>query len=183
MVKKTHFVYIWLFLFFLSTLPRVCAEPMKNSEADYKAALKVSKEEAETLRTELVDYAKKFLGCPYRSGGIGPKSFDCSGLVYTTSKESIGIQLPRTARAIYKRMEPIEKEELESGDLVFFKTTSSGNISHVGIYVGDGKFIHSASDGTKTGVIISSMDEKFWKKTYCSSGRYLASTKNSETTK
>ena len=177
MITKNHFLYFWLFLFFLSTLPRVCAEQSDNSKA-----MSVSAEEAQKMRSELVEYSKTFLGSPYRSGGMGPNSFDCSGFVFTMSRDAIGIQLPRTSRSIYNSTTPIEKENLEPGDLVFFKTTGSGKISHVGIFIGDNKFIHAASDGPKTGVIITSMDENFWKKTYFASGRYLASARTPEQT-
>ena len=171
MARKYQFVYVWLFLFFLSTLPSVCAEP------ESPVAHPVSAEEAGKMRADFVEYAQCFLGRPYRSGGTGPDSFDCSGFVYAMSRESIGIQLPRTSRAIFNRMTVIEKEELEPGDLVFFKTTSTGSISHVGIFIGDGNFIHAASDGPNTGVIITSLSERFWKNTYFASGRYIASAK------
>ena len=174
MTRKHQFVYVWLFLFFLSTLPSVCAEFSENSES---GAMFVSIEEAQKLRQDLVDYSMCFLGSPYRSGGMGPNSFDCSGFVCTMSRDSIGVPLPRTSRAIFNKMTVIEKENLEPGDLVFFKTTSTGSISHVGIFIGDGKFIHAASDGPKTGVIITSLNERFWKNTYFASGRYLASGK------
>ncbi|MBR0032219.1 MAG: C40 family peptidase [Treponema sp.] len=174
MIKKHQFVYLWLFLFFLSTLPSVCAESASSEES---GAMFVSAEEARKLREDLVDYSKCFLGCPYRSGGMGPNSFDCSGFVCTMSRDSIGVPLPRTSRAIFNKMTVIEKENLEPGDLVFFKTTSTGSISHVGIFIGENKFIHAASDGPETGVIITSLNERFWKNTYFASGRYLASAK------
>ena len=130
------------------------------------------------LGFRIVQEAKKHLGLPYVYGGTSlVDGCDCSGFVCTMSRDSIGVPLPRTSRAIFNKMTVIEKENLEPGDLVFFKTTSTGSISHVGIFIGENKFIHAASDGPETGVIITSLNERFWKNTYFASGRYLASAK------
>jgi len=95
---------------------------------------------------------------------------DCSGLVYVSFKEGFGITIPRTSEGIYSWTERIETKELQPGDLVFFVTTGS-SISHVGIYTGDGRFIHAASEGPQTGVIYSRLDESYWNRTYRGAGR------------
>ena len=155
-----------IILFFLCILvPQLCAQSMTN----------VSPEEARALRTQFVDYSKLFIGRAYLSGAIGPDSFDCSGLVFTCSRDSIGVQLPRKTSAMYSFCEPIADSAREAGDLVFFKTTSSGTVSHVGIYIGNEQFIHAASDGPNTGVIISSLRESYWKAHYTGTGRFLPS--------
>ena len=136
---------------------------------------KMSPAESFEARTKMVEYSKQFIGTPYLYGGTDRKGIDCSGFIYTVSRESIGVQLPRTTAALYAEVTVIEDSEREIGDLVFFKTVG-GKISHVGLYLGNNQFIHSASDGPNTGVIISSLKESYWSKTYYSSGRFLPPT-------
>lgn len=153
-------------LFFSMACLSVCAENKKS----------VAK--AKENREAVVELAKNLVGKPYKYGAIGPSSFDCSGFVYYTFRTSIQKQLPRTATAIFDYTTEIKKDELEPGDLVFFKTTSSGKISHVGIYIGDGKFISAISDGSETGVLVRSLSDRYWKAAYCASGRVLPQTKD-----
>lgn len=166
--RKVVFYTLAFFLFVL-IVPQLCAQ---ND-------ISMSPSESAIARKKLVDYSKQFVGKPYVSGGIGPNSFDCSGLIFTVSRESIGVQLPRTTKAIYNFCEDIKDNEREAGDLVFFKTTSSGEISHVGLYIGSNQFIHAVSDGPNTGVIVSSLKESYWKSHYICTRRYLPSS-NSE---
>ena len=139
----------------------------------------IAKEKAN--REKLVAYTKKFVGCPYVRGAIGPNAFDCSGLIFTCSRESIGHQLPRTVAAIYKVCTIVPDEKLEPGDLVFFKTTDGVVISHVGLYIGNKQFISAVSDGPNTGVIVSSLRENYWKNHYACGGKFLKDTKTYET--
>lgn len=131
-------------------------------------------------REKVVELAKSLEGKPYKYAAIGPSSFDCSGLVYYVFRTSIKIQLPRTSSAIFDYCTQIKKSELQPGDLVFFKTTSSGKISHVGIYIGGDRFISAISDGNQTGVLIRSLNDKYWKGKYCASGRILKEEKKQE---
>ena len=105
--------------------------------------------------------AQQFKGLPYVWGGTSPKrGFDCSGLVqYVYAKW--GIYLPRCASEQVSKGVAVPKSELQAGDLVFFKNTYKRGLSHVGIYVGDGWFIHAASE--RTGVILSRLDEGYHK--------------------
>lgn len=112
---------------------------------------------------KIVDFAKKYLGTPYKYGSNGPSSFDCSG--YTTYVfKHVGIKLPRTSSSQGKTGEKIKRSNLAIGDLVFFDTSgaNNGNISHVGIYLGDGEFIHASSGSKAKKVIISSLDEGYY---------------------
>lgn len=172
-------VWFWLGAFILFT-PRLCAQTMAANA-----------ENAAANRQTFVDYGKKYIGRPYVNGATGPNSFDCSGLIYTVARESIGYQLPRTVKSIYSFCKIIDESEREPGDLVFFRTTASGEPSHVGIYIGNGHFLNAASDGPNTGVILSSLKENYWKGKYYKTGRFLppskilaenntASSKNSE---
>jgi len=127
---------------------------------------------AAEARLKLLAAAESYLGTPYRYAGINRKGLDCSGLVYLSFMEGLNIKVPRTADGIYAWAEKIATSELAPGDLVFFVTTGSA-VSHVGIYAGKNRFIHSASEGPRTGVIYSRLDESYWKRTYKGAGRAL----------
>ena len=119
----------------------------------------------------VVTTAKRMLGVKYRYGGTSPnRGFDCSGLVQY-SHRSAGINIPRTTSQQYRAAKRISRRYLKAGDLVFFKTTPSRGISHVGIYLGNNKFIHAPSSGKR--VKISSMNDKYWRKRFRSAGRIL----------
>lgn len=91
----------------------------------------------------VVNRALQNIGVPYRFGGNNPKSgFDCSGLVTHVYREALGIALPRTSRQLASVGSPVAATDLRPGDLVFFNTRGAAN-SHVGIYLGDGRFIHA----------------------------------------
>ncbi len=99
------------------------------------------------FRDDLVNTAQTYIGLPYQWGAStinGPN--DCSGLVMAVYQLN-GLNVPRTSKEQYQYGIPIEKQELKKGDLVFFSTSSPGRVSHVGIYIGDDKFIHAPSTG------------------------------------
>lgn len=108
----------------------------------------------------LVAYAASMQGKPYLAGGESPlRGFDCSGLVHHVFSQ-FNFDLPRNSTAMAEVLEPIPVAGLQAADLVFFET-SGPRFSHVGIYLGDGRFVHAPSP--KTGrVIISSMDNQYW---------------------
>lgn len=169
MTTRKAVFFTFSFFLFVLIVPQLCAQN----------EVSMSPSEAAVNRQKLVEYSKQFIGKPYVSGGIGPNSFDCSGLIFTVSREAIGVQLPRTTRALFNFCKDVDDKEREAGDLVFFKTTSSGEVSHVGLYIGSNQFIHAASDGPNTGVIISSLKESYWKSHYYCTRRYLPAS-NSE---
>lgn len=144
-------------------------------------AREYSVEEAKEIRSAVVAKVKTYIGCPYKTGATGPDSFDCSGLILSVFSEEAGIQLPRSTKAMYAAVKIVPLEEMEEGDLVFFKTTGDGSISHVGIYIGRNQFIHAASDGSNTGVIVSSLSEKYYKNCYAAVGKPLTSAKKKVT--
>ena len=95
---------------------------------------------------KIVAKAKQYLGVPYKWGGSDPSGFDCSGFVYYVLR-SQGINVSRTQTAMYAEGTPVSKSNLQPGDVVFFQNTYKAGLSHVGIYVGGGQFIHAPSSG------------------------------------
>lgn len=111
--------------------------------------------------SELALQAMSMIGIRYQYGGNVPESgLDCSGLVRYVFKQVMGAELPRTSEEISRVGQKIEPNELQPGDLVFYNTLRRG-FSHVGIYLGDNRFIHAPSAGGK--VRIESMDISYWK--------------------
>ena len=111
--------------------------------------------------SELAMHAFGLLGIRYRMGGNTPENgLDCSGLVRYVFKQAWGTELPRTADELSRVGETVQAHELQPGDLVFYNTLRKG-FSHVGIYLGDNKFIHSPSAGGQ--VRIESMDISYWR--------------------
>lgn len=114
------------------------------------------------------------LGKPYRWGGNSPRTgFDCSGLVYYAYKDLVNIRIPRTANEMYhlRDARPVNRSELESGDLVFFRTQGRGTADHVGVYVGNGKFIQSPRTGKD--IQITSLSEDYWVRHYVGARRVV----------
>jgi hypothetical protein len=123
------------------------------------------------VRSELVKTAKTFIGVPYRWGGSSVnKGFDCSGLTMAVYKLN-GLNLPRTSRQQYRTGVEIAQQDLSKGDLVFFDTSGGGAVSHVGIYVGAGKFVHAPRKG-KT-VRVSSLSSRYYRKRFLGARSYL----------
>lgn len=116
------------------------------SPEEYSVAKREAKGEA-YLREELVRTAKSFIGIPYLWGGTSTETgFDCSGLTMTVYQLN-GLDLPRTSREQFGTGNSVNQAALEKGDLVFFATKGGRKISHVGIYAGDGLFIHAPRSG------------------------------------
>lgn len=120
-------------------------------------------------RKSVVKEAHKWLGTPYAYGGKERKGTDCSGMVMRVFQDAAGIKLPRSSREQCDFCKKIKRKELAPADLVFFVSKAGGSrISHVGVYIGNGEFIHSS---TSKGVIISSLDEKYYQRHYHAAGR------------
>jgi len=113
-------------------------------------------EEEKDLAAQIIDFAKTFLGTPYRSAGSSPKGFDCSGFTYYVYKQ-FGIELPRVAQDQYYFGKTVSANEAKAGDLVAF--AYKGYIHHVGIYMGNGEFIHSSST---EGIVITKTSDAYW---------------------
>ena len=114
--------------------------------------------------SELVVNAMGFLGVPYRRGGNNAETgFDCSGFVRAMYEQTVGLVLPRRADQQAAATQTIDKQELQPGDLVFFNTMRHA-FSHVGIYVGDGKFIHSPRTGSQ--IRVEDMRDSYWQRRF-----------------
>lgn len=113
------------------------------------------------------------VGTPYRWGGNTPESgFDCSGLIGFVYRDAAGILLPRTTQQLGElRLPQVKRQALQPGDLVFFATSGWGRISHAGIYVGEGRFVHAPSTGGT--VRLDSLSNRYWSKAYVGAKRVI----------
>ncbi|MCI5608619.1 MAG: NlpC/P60 family protein [Treponema sp.] len=171
---------------------------VKTEEKDKIPELKepiqpVTVEEAEQKFDETIGSREKFIACgmdykgtQYVWGGKTPvPGFDCSGLVTFTAKKSLNLDLKGNAQDIYNQTKPVSLSDALPGDLIFFKGDTDTRITHVGIYLGKnpGKndfgnqnlFLNAASGGPRTGVIVSGLNENYWKKTFYGCTRILDS--------
>lgn len=141
---------------------------MSQTRADplgaYLASRDIIKASSESESTALAATALNMLGIKYSFGGGAPSTgFDCSGLVVYAAEKSLGLKLPRQSASIAQQGTSVKRSELQQGDLVFFNTRGHRN-SHVGIYLGDQKFVHAPRSGSV--VRIESMDIAYWRKRY-----------------
>lgn len=135
------------------------------------------RQSVEDKASDLVVNAMGFLGVPYRRGGNTVETgFDCSGFVKAMYEQTIGLILPRRAEQQAAATQKIEKTELQPGDLVFFNTMKRA-FSHVGIYIGEGKFIHSPKPGAE--VRVESMNLNYWQQRFDGARRVPASVSDS----
>ena len=117
-------------------------------------------------RGDLISYAYNFIGKPYVWGAEGPKSFDCSGFTKYVYN-AFGINLPHYTGAQIGEGSSVARDNLKQGDLIFFNT--DGPVSHVGIYVGDGEFIHASSGSRK--VTVSNLGQSYYTSRYAGARR------------
>lgn len=138
-------------------IPASAAEPVTTEQTTALTKLQGLTSRA----SELALQAMSLIGIRYKYGGTSPENgLDCSGLVRYLFKEAWGKELPRTSEEISRVGEKIDTHELQPGDLVFYNTLRRG-FSHVGVYLGENKFIHAPSGGGQ--VRIESMDMSYWK--------------------
>lgn len=123
-----------------------------------------NKVESSTSMDKALELLNEQLGKPYVWGANGPDLFDCSGLTRYIYKEALGKDIPRVSYDQSKFGQSVDKKDLQPGDLVFFDTMNKGRVSHVGIYIGDGEFIHASNK--RDGVKKSSLSSSYYQKTY-----------------
>lgn len=124
-----------------------------------------------TSNVKLYQFVYDWLGTPYRLGGDTERGIDCSGFAYQLYDKVFNTVIGNNSRNIFSMVNPVNKEELKEGDLVFFKINSRA-ISHVGVYLGNDKFAHASSS---RGVMISNLNEAYWKRYYYKGGRLIES--------
>lgn len=134
----------------------------------FKKPLPVSRSGSSAIARSIINRAFKYIGVPYVFGGTTPWGFDCSGFTQYVFAE-VGIHLPRTADSQFYGGKKISANNLRAGDLVFFETYEPGP-SHVGIYIGNGKFIHA---GSSTGIAVSGIFDYYWGDRYLGACRIL----------
>lgn len=128
---------------------------------------KVSKS-GEAVHDALVDHYEAWRGVPYRLGGTGRNGIDCSAYVQRVYDDAFGVRLPRTTIDQLRLGEPVSRNRLVAGDLVFF--SPSGKTRHVGVFLADNLFLHA---GTSTGVTVSALDSPYWASSYITGRRLL----------
>lgn len=154
--------------------PRAAAPAVRVPEAANRARLEPGPTAPAVVPAEsekgasLVALAMRYLGHPYVFGGTTPSGFDCSGFVYFVHRQ-LGIPLSRGMMGQYTAGPHIPRDALQPGDIVFFSNTYMPGLSHNGIYIGNGKFIHASHPGV--GVVVSSLSEPYWASRYSGATR------------
>jgi len=125
-----------------------------------------------TSNVKLFQFVYDWIGTPYRFGGSSRKGIDCSAFTKELYEKVFNLDIKRNSRDIFSMVDPVSKDDLRQGDLVFFKIHSR-SISHVGIYLGNGRFAHASSRG----VAISNINDAYYSRYFYKGGRMLASLK------
>ncbi|NMW84198.1 C40 family peptidase [Peptoniphilus sp. AGMB00490] len=157
----------------LSADEKEIQEVIKNKDLKENKEIKEFKKSSApnaSIAGKVILSAENKLGSTYVYGDTGKEGYDCSGLVYSIYNDELGISIPRSSVSQSTFGKQVSKDDLQEGDLVFFNTTGSG-VSHVGIYVGDGKFIHASSGQGK--VMTSSLTEEYYQERYVNATRVL----------
>lgn len=142
-----------------------------NTSTGYDKILNTSfNSNASGVARKAIASAESKLGSTYVYGDTGKSGYDCSGLIYSIYKEELGISIPRSSMEQSNYGKQVSQSDLQEGDLVFFNTTGEG-VSHVGLYIGNGKFIHASSGQGR--VITSSLSESYYESRYVNATRII----------
>ena len=145
----------------LAGVPPASGEQPATAVAAAPAATAV---EAQGTGERIARVARKYKGAPYVAGGSSPDGFDCSGFTWYVVDKALGIDIGRSVPSQWRVGARVAKGRWRPGDLVFFENTFERGLSHVGIYLGDGKFIHAENE--RTGVVVSRLDSDYYAKHY-----------------
>ena len=147
-------LFLSLSLLACSTSPDITPGMLASIPIGKKIDLKNSK----AVKNKLYAQHQEWQGVEYQMGGLSKNGIDCSGFVYTTFRNKLGIVIPRSTELQLSSGQDISKSKLRAGDMVFFKTARK--VRHVGIYLEDDKFLHASSS---KGVMISKLNNVYWK--------------------
>jgi probable lipoprotein NlpC len=170
-IMKMRIIFSLLLIFIAVN---IFAAPLENGYALAPKAAASQEEKANAYldaRQRVISASKKYEGTPYVYSGMTNKGVDCSGFICLSFKDALNVDLPRSALGLYSWAERTTLDKAQPGDFLFFKTDNSGQVTHVALYLGERRFIHAASAGSKTGVIYSSLDEKYYTDAYAGAGR------------
>jgi murein DD-endopeptidase / murein LD-carboxypeptidase len=183
-MKKILFLILFVTTFLTvnaqnnKTQPAVSPEKEETNDPDNLASQYFSQimgvAISATSNTKMYKFIYDWLGTPYRLGGNSKKGIDCSGFAFKLYNKAFSTIIGNNSRNIFSMVNPVDKTELKQGDLVFFKIHSRA-ISHVGVYIGDGKFAHASSS---KGVMISNLQDPYWTRYFYKGGRMLESFKD-----
>lgn len=173
-VSKYKIILISVAIAFLSVACHTAKNTSKSSKSNTSSS-EFYKKYSKILGVELtgkedkkfIEAVATWIGTPYVYGGNSKKGTDCSGFVQTLYKDIYNINLYRSAADLVKNCDIIDKKDMRPGDLIFFKIKSD-KVSHVGIFLDGGKFVHASSS---KGVIVSDLKEKYYAKYFYSAGR------------
>jgi cell wall-associated NlpC family hydrolase len=159
----------------LETAERLVAEGVIEEyflvTPDDHPAARFEADDESRLRREIIRTAERFIGVPYRWGGESSVSgFDCSGLTMVVYQLN-GLDLPRTSAEQYSAGRSVDDGDLAAGDLVFFATARGSRVSHVGIYIGDGRFLHAPGRGSR--IEVASLFSDYFRPRYLGARSYL----------
>ena len=166
---RRSFPLVFLFVLICSCAPtsRYSGDfkpPVTDSEKSYRLPVE-SKSRIDIPRMYRV--IAKYMSVPYQNGGTGTLGLDCSGLAYVIYRDYDSTRLPLTVRTLWRLEKRVEYDDLTYGDLIFFKIDKR-KVSHVGIYLNEGKFLHASKT---RGVAIDNLTEEYWAKRYCGARR------------
>lgn len=161
----------WIFILLVLFMNGCVSGPRELQPAFEPSAPKPAVSHPPDLQQRLRSEVQKWLGTPHRMGGTDHSGVDCSGFVQRVYQDLFGLQLPRTTSDQVRYAEKIEGPSLQTGDLVFFRP--SKNVGHVGIYLGGSEFAHASKS---SGVIVSRLDDPYWRAVYWTAGRVLPET-------